>query len=97
MSCLTQIRTRIFKGKNESRVKKRWKKYARTYLKESIFRGQDVLDVSDTAAAFDKIIGVHMPSQFYTEHVFLRDLISSQRGAVLFLGSYISGYFPSIH
>ena len=35
------------------------------------FRGQNFSASSETAVALDKIIGAHMPSNFYTDHVFL--------------------------
>ena len=33
------------------------------------FRGRYFSALSETGVAFDKIIGAHMPSNFYTDHL----------------------------
>lgn len=92
MSCIIQIRTRIFKDKNEKPVTKRWERYGWTYLKESLFGGQDFPAVSETAA-FDKIIGVHRFSQKLRDLILLSELasliVSAQQAHIAGLTSII--------
>ena len=70
MSGIIQIHTRIFKDKKKSGLKNDEKSMAvLTRCQRIKFRGRYFSALSETAVAFDKITGAHMPSNFYTDHL----------------------------